>query len=84
MVQQLHEIAHQQQIEIEALLEMITDKHIGSMGEFRRYVQRITENDSQRAARVHTQLTRVLQEPGAEKSKEREPEPEVGRQVYRL
>lgn len=84
MTQQLHEIIGQQQTEIEALLQMITDKHIGSMGEFKRYVQRIAEHNSQRAERVHTQLTHAMKEQGPEKIMEVESDPEPERQVYRL
>ena len=54
LIQQLQEIISQQQVEIEALLEMMLDKNLSSISEFRRHVQRIAQR-SKRAKRTRAQ-----------------------------
>jgi hypothetical protein len=44
-----------QQMEIEALLEMMIDKHIGSLGEFKRYLAKLQEGN-QRTERIHEEV----------------------------
>jgi hypothetical protein len=46
----------QQQQEIEALLQMMTEKHIGSVGEFKRHLLRLQQGDA-RGERIHGQIT---------------------------
>lgn len=55
-VQQMQQVVDRQQIEIEALLEMMLEKHIGSLGEFKRHVQKIQQRQTERAGRVHSRL----------------------------
>ena len=40
----------QQQTEIEALLEMLIEKHVGSIGEFKRHLMRIQQKDAHERA----------------------------------
>lgn len=54
----------QQQTEIEALLEMLIEKHVGSIGEFKRHLMRIQQKDA-RGARLHDQITAMQHAPVA-------------------
>jgi hypothetical protein len=54
----------QQQTEIEALLEMLIEKHVGSIGEFKRHLMRIQQKDA-RGTRLHDQITAMQQAPAA-------------------
>lgn len=62
LVQQLQEITRQQQVEIEALLDMMVDKNIGSLGEFKRYVTRIVQHSDERIERVHSQIAQAFRD----------------------
>jgi hypothetical protein len=44
-----------QQMEIEALLEMLLEKHIGSIGEYKRHLVRMQQKDA-RMTRLHDQI----------------------------
>lgn len=54
----------QQQTEIEALLEMLIEKHVGSIGEFKRHLMRIQQKDA-RGARLHEQIV-AMQNPASQ------------------
>lgn len=87
LVQQLQETIARQQIEIEALLELMLEKHVASLSEFRRQVQRVQQHSSERNERVHSQVVQTVtpQPPANLQVTAREVEaPEEGRQVYRL
>jgi hypothetical protein len=43
------------QLEIDALLEMMMEKHIGSLGEFKRHLTTLQQN-TQRTTRIHDAL----------------------------
>jgi hypothetical protein len=45
-----------QQMEIEALVEVLMEKHLTSIGEFRRHMQKLSQKDA-RGVRLHDQLT---------------------------
>jgi hypothetical protein len=45
----------QQQQEIEALLQMMVEKHVGSVGEFKRHMLRLQTADA-RSERIHGQI----------------------------
>jgi hypothetical protein len=45
----------QHQMEIEALLHMLVEKHVGSVGEFKRHMLRLQANDA-RSGRLHEQI----------------------------
>lgn len=52
MHQQFQDVISRQQMEIDALLEMIMEKHMGSLGEFKRHLMRLQQNGS-RSERIH-------------------------------
>ena len=54
----------QQQTEIEALLEMLIEKHVGSIGEFKRHLMRIQQKDA-RGTRLHEQIIAMQHPPVA-------------------
>lgn len=87
LIQQMQEIITQQQVEIEALLELMLDKNISSVGEFRRHVQRIAQRASERNERVHSQVAQAMRERNHSLEatpREVESDEQEGRQVYRL
>jgi hypothetical protein len=49
---------HQQQQEIEALLQMLVEKHVGSIGEFKRHMIKMQSADP-RSERLHGQIASV-------------------------
>src|SRR5215204_3584167 len=53
--QQLTETISRQQMEIEALVEVLMEKHMTSIGEFRRHMMRVSQKDA-RGTRLHDQL----------------------------
>jgi hypothetical protein len=60
MHQQMTQMLEQQQMEIQALLEMMLEKHVGSIGEFRRQIQKL-QSGAGRAARIHEQMAAAMQ-----------------------
>jgi hypothetical protein len=54
--QQLTARMHQQQQEIEALLQMMLEKHVGSVGEFKRHMLKLQTGDA-RGERLHGMIT---------------------------
>jgi hypothetical protein len=50
-----------QQMEIQALLEMMIEKHVGSMGEFKRHLMKLQQGTS-RSERIQTQIAAVTGE----------------------
>jgi uncharacterized coiled-coil protein SlyX len=85
LLQQLEDVIAHQQTQIEALVELITEKHVASLSEFRRAVQQITDRSNQRSERIHSQISAVLHTPPPvpREASAEEPEEET-RQVYRL
>jgi len=53
--QQMTETISRQQMEIEALVEVLIEKHMTSIGEFRRHMMRVSQKDA-RGSRLHDQL----------------------------
>ena len=53
--QQLTDTISRQQMEIEALVEVLIEKHMTSIGEFRRHMMRVSQKDA-RGMRLHDQL----------------------------
>ncbi len=54
-----HELAgsvQRHQIEIEAMLQLILEKHVASMSEYRLHLSRLQQGLSQRGERIHEQL----------------------------
>jgi hypothetical protein len=58
--QQLSAQIRQQQNEIEALLQMMMEKHIGSIGEFKRHLLKLQQGGA-RSERIHEQIAGVAQ-----------------------
>src|SRR4051812_7447852 len=53
--QQLTDTISRQQMEIEALVEVLMEKHMTSIGEFRRHMMKVSQKDA-RGMRLHDQL----------------------------
>jgi hypothetical protein len=53
--QQMTETISRQQMEIEALVEVLIEKHMTSIGEFRRHMMKVSQKDA-RGMRLHDQL----------------------------
>ena len=53
---------HRQQLEIDALLEMMLEKHVGSIGEFKRHLVRL-QQDQTRGQRLHAAMGMAAQPP---------------------
>ena len=53
--QQMSETISRQQMEIEALVEVLIEKHMTSIGEFRRHMMKVGQKDA-RGMRLHDQL----------------------------
>ena len=58
--QQLSAQIKQQQNEIEALLQMMIEKHVGSLGEFKRHMLKLQQGGA-RSERLHEQIAGVTQ-----------------------
>jgi hypothetical protein len=87
LIQQLQEIISQQQIQIEALVEMTVDKHVWSQSEYRHYVQRIAQSATGRSDRVQTAMMPPMRDQAAAlqaNPREADVTEDTGRQVYRL
>ena len=55
---------HRQQLEIDALLEMMLEKHVGSIGEFKRHLVRL-QQDQSRSQRLHAAMATTAHAPTA-------------------
>jgi len=64
--QQLSETMARHQMEIEALIEVLMEKHLTSIGEFKRHMLRLAQKDA-RGIRLHDQLMAPTTTPGAHK-----------------
>ena len=87
LVQQLQEVISQQQVQIEALVEMTVDKHVWSQSEYRRYIQKIAQSATGRTDRPHAVPLPPIRDQAAAlqvNPKESDISEETGRQVYRL
>ena len=52
MYHDLHQTIEKHQIEIQALLEMMLEKHVGSIGEYKRHLTRLQQGGVPRIERV--------------------------------
>lgn len=87
LVQQMQETIAQQQMQIEALLELILEKHVASLSEFKRHMQRIAQQPGGHSDRLHGPIVPPVREQHTSLQvtpREVEPSDEDGRQVYRL
>jgi hypothetical protein len=74
--QQLTARMHQQQQEIEALLQMMLEKHVGSVGEFKRHMLKLQAGDA-RGERLHGMITGTAAVAAPVTAPTRRPEPEI-------
>ncbi len=56
MYQDLNQTIQHQQMEIQALLEMMLEKHVGSIGEYKRHLTRLQQGGVPRSERIQGQL----------------------------
>lgn len=52
----LHATIEKQQIEIQALLEVILEKHVTSIGEYKRHLARVQQGGAARTERIQSQI----------------------------
>jgi hypothetical protein len=52
----LHALIEKQQIEIQALLEVILEKHVTSIGEYKRHLARLQQGGVARSERIQSQI----------------------------
>jgi hypothetical protein len=60
-----HELAatlQRHEMEIQAMLEMILEKHIGSIGEYKRHLLKLQQGGA-RSERIHDQIHSAVQQP---------------------
>ena len=62
MHQELSTTVQRQEMEIQALLEMMLEKHIGSIGEYKRHLTRLQAGGAggARSSRIHDQVASTL------------------------
>ena len=84
LMQQMQQVIDRQQTQIDALLEMVLDKHVGSMGEYKHYLQRSAQHADQRMrSQVAPPAPRATPPAPVEMQEDVEVTDE-GRHVYRL
>ena len=57
MYNELHATIEHHQVEIQALLEMMLEKHVGSIGEYKRHLTRLQQGGVGRSERIHGQIS---------------------------
>jgi hypothetical protein len=57
----LHATIEMQQVEIQALLEVILEKHVTSIGEYKRHLARVQQGGTARTERISSQIGAHLQ-----------------------
>jgi hypothetical protein len=73
--QQMAEKLTEQQYQIDAMLEMMLEKHIGSIGEFKRHLLRVQQKDA-RSERLHDTIVAAAHAPAGARPG---PQPGAGR-----
>lgn len=61
MYSELHTTIEHHQQEIQALLEMMLEKHVGSIGEYKRHLMRLQQGGVGRSERIQGQISAVGQ-----------------------
>lgn len=85
LVMQLQETIALQQAQIEALLELITEKHVASLSEFRRAMQQLIDRKTERLGRIHSEVAHAASTPPVQNPLRNVDEPEEnGHKIYRL
>ena len=60
MYQELSATVQRQEIEIQAMLELMLEKHIGSIGEYKRHLTRLQQPGTGRSSRIHDQIASTI------------------------
>ena len=61
MYQELNATVQRQEVEIQAMLEMMLEKHVGSIGEYKRHLMRLQQGGGgARSARIHDQVASTM------------------------
>lgn len=63
MYNELHTTIEHHQKEIQALLEMMLEKHVGSIGEYKRHLMRLQQGGVSRSERIHGQISGAVGHP---------------------
>ena len=62
--QDLHATIEKQHVEIQALLEVILEKHVTSIGEYKRHLARLQQGGVARSERIQSQIEGAVAPPG--------------------
>jgi hypothetical protein len=61
----LHATIEKQQVEIQALLEVVLEKHVTSIGEYKRHLARVQQGGTARTERISSQIGAPVAPPKA-------------------
>lgn len=65
MYRELSGTIQRHQLEIEAMLQIILEKHVAHMSEYKLHLARLQQGQSQRGERIHEQLSSVGRTPAS-------------------
>jgi len=71
MYNELHTTIEHHQIEIQALLELMLEKHVGSIGEYKRHLTRLQQGGVGRSERIQGQISAAAQQGHGQTPRER-------------
>jgi hypothetical protein len=71
MYHDLHQTIEKHQLEIQALLEMMLEKHVGSIGEYKRHLTRLQQGAIPRSERIQGQVAGAATPPHGMTPRER-------------
>jgi hypothetical protein len=60
MYQELISTVQRQEIEIQAILELMLEKHVGSIGEYKRLLTKLQQPSAGRSSRIHDQIAGAM------------------------
>jgi hypothetical protein len=71
MYHELHTTIEHHQMEIQALLEMMLEKHVGSIGEYKRHLTRLQQGGVGRSERIQGQISAAASQAHGQTPRER-------------
>ena len=71
MYNELHTTIEHHQIEIQALLELMLEKHVGSIGEYKRHLTRLQQGGVGRSERIQGQISAAANQGHGQTPRER-------------
>ena len=71
MYNELHTTIEHHQIEIQALLELMLEKHVGSIGEYKRHLTRLQQGGVGRSERIQGQISAATNQGQGQTPRER-------------